>query len=80
MPENVVFVMNATDVLIGDRDLVKLRSREITSRPLAAVDEAGRATWKSTNFILPALLVILYGLLQWRLETNRTKRLEELYG
>lgn len=80
MPENVVFVMNASDVLIGDRDLVRLRSREITSRPLAAVDEAGRATWKSINIILPALLVILYGLLQWRLETNRTKRLEELYG
>lgn len=80
MPENVVFVMNASDVMIGDRDLVKLRSREITSRPLAAVDEAGRATWKSINIILPALLVILYGLLQWKLETNRTKRLEELYG
>jgi gliding-associated putative ABC transporter substrate-binding component GldG len=80
MPENVVFVMNASDVLIGDRDLVKLRSREITSRPLAAVDEGGRATWKSINILLPALLVILYGLLQWRLEINRTKRLEELYG
>lgn len=80
MPENVVFVMNASDVLIGDRDLVSLRSREITSRPLSAVEEGGRATWKSINILLPALLVILYGLLQWRLETNRTKRLEELYG
>ena len=78
--ENVVFVLNASDVLIGDRDLGALRSREITSRPLAAVDEGGRATWKSINIILPALLVILYGLLQWRLESNRTKRLEELYG
>ena len=80
MPENVVFVLNASDVLIGDRDLVALRSREITSRPLAAVEEGARATWKSINIILPALLVILYGLLQWRLEINRTKRLEELYG
>jgi gliding-associated putative ABC transporter substrate-binding component GldG len=80
MPENRVFVLNASDVLIGDRDLVALRSREITSRPLAAVEEGARATWKSINIILPALLVILYGLLQWRLEINRTKRLEELYG
>jgi len=80
MPENVVFTMNASDVLIGDRDLVALRSREITSRPLSAVEEGGRSTWKSINILLPALLVILYGLLQWRLETNRTKRLEELYG
>jgi gliding-associated putative ABC transporter substrate-binding component GldG len=80
MPENVVLVMNASDVLIGDRDLVALRSREITSRPLAAIEDGSRATWKSINIILPALLVILYGMLQWRLETSRTKRLEELYG
>ena len=80
MPENVVLVMNASDVLIGDRDLVALRSREITSRPLAAIEDGSRATWKSINIILPVLLVILYGMLQWRLETSRTKRLEELYG
>jgi len=80
MPENVVFVMNASDVLIGDRDLVSLRSREITSRPLTPVNDAGRATWKTINILLPALLVILYGLVQWKLEANRTKRLEELYG
>lgn len=77
---NGIFVMNAVDVLIGDRDLVALRSREITLRPLQMVDDATRTTIKTLNILLPALLVIGYGLFQWRLEVARAKRLEERYG
>jgi len=77
---NGIFVMNAVDVLIGDRDLVALRSREITTRPLQTVDDPTRTTIKTLNILLPALLVIGYGLFQWRLEVARAKRLEELYG
>ena len=80
MPENVIFTMNASDVLVGDRDLVALRSREITTRPLVTLEDGSRATWKSINIVLPALLVLGYGFLQWRAERNRTRRLEELYG
>ncbi len=35
--ENHIFVMNSVDYLIGDRDLIALRYREITSRPLEEV-------------------------------------------
>ncbi|MCZ6636233.1 MAG: Gldg family protein [bacterium] len=80
MPENGIFVLNAVDMLIGDSDLVALRSREITSRPLQVLDDASRTTWKSINIALPALLVIAFGLVLWRLEANRTKHLEELYS
>ena len=48
--------------------------------PLATLDDGSRATWKSLNIVLPALLVLGYGLLQWKMESIRTKRLEELYG
>lgn len=78
--ENGIFVMNAVDVLIGDKDLVALRSREIRVRPLQVIDEAGKATWKTLNILLPALLVIAYGMVQWRVEAARSRRLEELYG
>ena len=77
---NGIFVMNAVDVLIGDRDLVALRSREITTRPLQVIDDGTRTTAKTLNILLPALLVICYGLFQWRLEVARAKRLEALYG
>ena len=72
--------LKVSDVLVGDRDLVALRSREITTRPLVTLEDGSRATWKSINIVLPALLVLGYGFLQWRAERNRTRRLEELYG
>ena len=78
--ENAIFTMNAVDVLIGDKDLVALRSREVRSRPLQVIDEATKATWKTLNILLPVLLVIGYGLVQWRVEAARSRRLEELYG
>ena len=34
IPDNMVFLMNAVDYLADDEDLISLRSREITSRPL----------------------------------------------
>ena len=34
LDENIVFIMNAVDYLVGDQDLISLRSREVTSRPL----------------------------------------------
>ena len=32
--ENIIFLMNVVDYLAGDQDLISLRSREVTSRPL----------------------------------------------
>ena len=79
VPSNGIFAMNAVDVLIGDRDLVALRSREITTRPLQTVADATRTTLKTINIVLPALLVMGYGLFQWWREAARAKRLEGLY-
>lgn len=78
-PENMVFVMNAVDFLIGDSDLVALRSREITTRPLGELEDASKARWKWLNILLPALLVIGFGFINWKRESGRTKLLEELY-
>ena len=79
-PENAIFVLNAIDVMNGKEELVALRSREITTRPLQVIDAGSRTTWKTINILLPALLVLAFGLAQWRLESNRTRRLEEIYG
>ena len=78
-PENMVFVMNAVDYLIGDSELVALRSREITTRPLEELEDGSKARWKWMNIILPAFLVIGVGFINWKREAGRTKQLEELY-
>ncbi len=78
--ENMIFVQNAVDYLLGDSELVLLRSREITTRPLEEIDDAARARLKWTNLLLPALLIIGLGIYQWKKEAKRAKIIEEIYG
>ncbi|MBN2789960.1 MAG: Gldg family protein [Candidatus Delongbacteria bacterium] len=80
VPENIEFILNSIDYLSGDSELIDIRSRGITARPLEKVSDGGKKIWKWVNILLPALLVILFGLFRWK--TNRSKRnfLEELYG
>ena len=79
-PENHIFVMNSVDYLIGDKDLIALRSREITSRPLEEVSDEAKKTWKWVNIMLPSLLIVGFGLVRMRQQKRRSSVLEELYG
>ena len=79
-PENHIFILNSIDYLIGDQDLIALRSREITSRPLQDIADASKKTWKWINISAPSLLVIGFGLVRMRRQKNRSNVLEELYG
>ncbi len=79
VPENIIFVLNAVDYLMGDSELVSLRSREITTRPLKELEDGARNTWKWINWLLPALLIIGFGIMRWNREKNRSNMLEEMY-
>ena len=79
-PENHIFILNSIDYLVGDQDLISLRSREITSRPLEDLSDASKKTWKWVNISAPSLLVIGFGLVRIRKQKNRSNTLEELYG
>ena len=78
--ENHIFVMNSVDYLIGDRDLIALRSREITSRPLEETSDAAKKSWKWVNITLTSLLIVGFGLVRMRRQKSRSNVLEELYG
>ena len=79
-PENHIFILNSVDYLIGDQDLIALRSREITSRPLQDISDGSKRTWKWANIITPSLLIIGFGLIRMRRQKSRSDVLEELYG
>ena len=51
VPENMVFLMNTVDYLVGEKELISLRSREITNRPLDEIENATRSRWKWVNVI-----------------------------
>ena len=83
--ENYTFIENIIDVMLGDAELVSLRSREIILRPL--IDEAQgkenstlRTKWKWINMLLPSLLIILYGIIRRKSQQKRSKYLMENYG
>ena len=71
--------MNAIDYLLGDQELIALRSREITNRPLIELEDNAKTKWKWINILLPTILVIAFGIYRMRREASRSKMLEEIY-
>ena len=82
-PNNITFIMNTIDYMMGDSELISLRSREVTDRPLLGdadgIDNQTRLTWKVINMILPAILIILLGIIVRRKQNHKSKILEAIY-
>ena len=72
-PDNVNLLVNAIDWLSDDTGLIDLRTKGVTSRPIHQLEETTKMILKYGNFLVPILLVIVYGLV--RLQRNRMKRL-----
>ena len=64
-PENHIFLMNAVDYLLGDRELISLRSREVNNRPLQELEDGAKSTWKWINILLPSILFIAFGFISF---------------
>ena len=80
VPDNLTFIINAADFLTGDAELIAVRSREVSTRPLKELSDGARRTYKWLNILGPALLVVTLGLWRWRGGRVRSRRLEETYG
>tara|TARA_Y100001970_G_scaffold275829_2_gene377594 strand:+ start:5943 stop:7460 length:1518 start_codon:yes stop_codon:yes gene_type:complete len=83
--ENYTFIENLIDVMVGDEELVALRSREILVRPLSddvigKENSSIRTTWKWIDLLLPVFLTISYGLIRKSFREKRAKHLMEFYG
>ena len=78
--DNVNLMVNAIDWLSDDTGLIELRTKGVTSRPLDQVEDAEKALLKWMNFLLPIILIIIYGIIRMQRNRNlRTKRMEEDY-
>ncbi len=71
VPANVQFVLNMVDWLAQDDALLSIRTKTVENRPLEEVGEHTRSFFKYFNMIGPALLVLLFGLIRWRVRKNR---------
>ena len=82
--ENYTFIENSIDVMLGDAELISLRSREVVLRPLddsvlGQENTSLRNRWKWIDLLLPSILIITYGLVRKRSREKRSKYLMDFY-
>jgi len=78
--DNVSLMVNAIDWLSDETGLIELRTKAVTSRPLDQVEDARKNLIKWLNFLIPLLIVVLYGIFRsQRTRRIRNKRMEEGY-
>jgi len=79
-PDNINLMANSIDWLSDDTGLIGLRTKTVTARPIENLSDATKATLKWINFLLPIILVIVYGFIKAQINRNkRIKRMEESY-
>ncbi len=72
-PDNVSLLVNSIDWLSDDTGLIELRTKGVSSRPIdPSLEESTKTIIKYVNFLLPILLIILYGV--YRAQMRRKKR------
>jgi hypothetical protein len=60
--DNISLMANAIDWLSDDTGLIELRTKGVTARPLdQSLEDGTKAFLKYLNFLLPLVLVVLYG-------------------
>lgn len=79
-PDNISLFVNSIDWLSDDTGLIELRTKGVTARPLDQIEDGTKTLLKWLNFLLPIILIIIYGII--RMQRNRilrVKRMEKGY-
>jgi ABC-type uncharacterized transport system involved in gliding motility auxiliary subunit len=75
--DNVSLMVNSIDWLSDDTGLIALRTKGVSSRPLDANLEDGTKTIiKYVNFLLPILLIVLYGIIRFQKKRKIRKQIQ----
>jgi len=80
-PDNVSLLVNSIDWLSDDTGLIELRTKAVSSRPIKQMEDSTRTLLKWLNFLLPIVLVLIYGGLRYQYRKNqRVMRMEANYA
>ncbi len=80
-PDNVSLMVNSIDWLSDDTGLIGLRTKGVSSRPIKQMEESTRGLLKWLNFLLPIILVLIYGFIRYQYRRNqRVLRMEANYS
>jgi len=79
-PQNVAFIENVVDALTVGEQLIGIRSRIGTDRPLAMLTPGQRTTLKLINVVVGPVLVIMIALIVMAMRRMRRHRVRLAYG
>lgn len=74
--DNYLLASNMIDWLADDIGLASIRSRESGMKPLDEVSEGTKSWLKGVNLAAPPLIIILIGLIRWRMRIASRRKLE----
>ncbi len=74
--DNLAFAGALIDWLTDDVGLTTIRTREVAAKPLDEIQEGTKTLVKSVNLAVPPLLVIVAGVLRWRMRVAWRKRIQ----
>ena len=78
--DNASLMINSMDWLSDDTGLIELRTKGVASRPINEMEDSRRSFLKWMNFLLPIVLVFVYGFYRYQVRRNRrAQRMEESY-
>jgi len=78
--DNISLMVNSIDWLSDETGLIELRTKGTTSRPIREIEAGTKGLIKWINFLLPIILIIIYGLIRMQINHNkRIKRMEVSY-
>lgn len=79
-PDNVNLLVNGIDWLSDKTGLIDLRTKGVSSRPLEQVEDSTKTLLKYLNFLLPVILIVIYGFVRMQMKNNqKVRRMQEAY-
>jgi len=69
--QSLQFFQNLVDWLTTDEDLITIRSKEITTRPLEEVSDSMRKAIKALNILLLPSIILIIGIIKWQIRKRK---------
>jgi len=76
-PENLIFFQNLVDSLSLDEDLINIRSKGVTDRPIKELSEGIKVAVRYLNIFGLTIIVVLFGMIRYFIR-RRSKFIDEL--
>lgn len=77
---NKIFLMNMIDYMVGDTALMDIRRKGAIFNPPYQVPESIKMAVRFINIVIVPLIVILFGVMLWRRDKNRRKKIFEKFN